>query len=166
MVYTILIIYYMFHRFNLIGKLFAINRVILWVMTKKINFLLADDDGDDREMFEEAFKKISPLGVLNIFTDGKKAVDYLSNCPDEELPCGFILDYNMPHMNGPQVLDWLCNQTRMIGINKFIWSTDSRKDYVDGCLGKGAIEYFVKPNTIDGLSAIVKKIVDYCDTVC
>jgi len=131
-------------------------------MIKKLSFLLADDDRDDREFFEEAMLQIVPQAVIKIVNDGRQAIDYLDNCPDDALPCAIILDYNMPHMNGPQVLDWVCKQPRFNGIDKFIWSTSDQQEYIDICLEKGVVEYFVKPNQEAGIRDIAQKIAGYC----
>lgn len=131
-------------------------------MIEKLRILLADDDRDDSEMLEEALHKASPGISISIVSDGKKAVDFLTACSDENMPDGIILDYNMPHMNGPQVLDWLCDKPGFNGMNKFVWSTANQPEYIDGCLGKGAIEYFVKPNNEQGIIAIAERIVAHC----
>jgi CheY-like chemotaxis protein len=129
---------------------------------KKLSFLLADDDSDDCEFFQQAMDELSPDAVLKIVNDGRTAIEYLDTCHDDLLPCALILDYNMPLLNGPGVLDWLCGKPRFNGIDKFIWSTAGQPEYIDGCLGKGAIKYFVKPSNDSGTLEIAREIISFC----
>ena len=124
--------------------------------------VIIEDDRDDREMFEEAIREVMPGVVIESVHDGKQVTEYLAACGPDDLPCCIILDYNMPNMNGPQVLDWICGQPKFNGIDKFIWSTAFQQEYVDGCLRKGAIQYFIKPNNMDGIIDIARKIVEHC----
>lgn len=89
-------------------------------------------------------------------------VDYLAGCALDHLPCSVIVDYNMPKMNGVQVLDWMCSRAWYDGINKFVWSTAYEKKYIDDCLEHGALDYFIKPDTEEGLVSIVQRIVNQC----
>ena len=130
-------------------------------MIEKLRFLLADDDADDSSIFETILHELSPNAVIHTVDDGRKAVEYLESCPEEYLPRVIILDYNMPLMNGHEVLSWLCSRPRYHGIDKFIWSTSSEQHFIDACLNKGAVEYFVKPASYDGTIAIVQKIINY-----
>lgn len=131
-------------------------------MKSKPVLLLADDDADDKEFFEETLRKVDLNAVLVYAADGTRATRYLEACAKEDLPCAVILDYNMPNMNGPQVLDWMGAQQRFAGIAKFVWSTAAQKEYIDTCLKKGALEYFVKPNDHRGLVLVVTKIIQAC----
>jgi CheY-like chemotaxis protein len=129
---------------------------------KRLTFLLADDDFDDIEFFEQKLHALSPDAALKMVTDGEQAINYLRDCKENKLPCAVILDYNMPKMNAPEVLDWLCERSQYNGIAKYVWSTAHNREYVDDCLNKGVIEYFVKPNNDRELAHIIQKILAYC----
>ncbi|MEO8174371.1 MAG: response regulator [Sediminibacterium sp.] len=129
---------------------------------KKIMLLLAEDDNDDSEFFKEALISCDPAAELVVVTNGKKATEYLTACALENLPHAILLDYNMPFMNAPQVLDWLCSRNWLNGIHKFVWSTSSQQHYVDGCRGKGALDYFIKPTNEEGIKTIVERILAHC----
>lgn len=145
-------------------SIFAMNKQYLKPGEMKSNLvlLLADDDADDREFFEEALRNVEPTASLINVADGAKAVQYLNSCIEEDLPCAIILDYNMPHMSGPDVLDWINLRQRYNNIAKFVWSTAPQKEFVQACLEKGALEYFVKPNNHHGLISVVTKIINAC----
>ena len=129
----------------------------------EIRILLADDDIEDRVLFKEALFEIAPNAHLSTVIDGKQATEFLEECALTDLPCTIVIDYNMPIMNGPELLDWLCSRPKFNGIDKIVWSTAYDKKYIDGCLGKGAIEYFRKANDYEGVKSIVQNILAYCN---
>jgi CheY-like chemotaxis protein len=124
-------------------------------------FLLIDDDPDDRDLFKEALEQLLPGAGFIAFNDGRKGVEWLSNAPSEELPAAIIMDYNMPHMTAPLLLDWLCEKEQLNGIPKIVWSTAVQPEYFDNCINKGAIEYFIKPTTQEGLRWIVQQVIGF-----
>ena len=129
----------------------------------QMRILLADDDSEDRDFFKEALLEIIPSAHLSTVNDGKQATEFLEKCAETDLPCAIVIDYNMPLMNGPQLLDWLCSRPKFNGIDKIVWSTAHDKKYMDDCLGKGAIVYFVKANNYDGIKSIVQKVLAFCN---
>jgi CheY-like chemotaxis protein len=109
--------------------------------------LLADDDQEDLELLSEAILQIEGSIRIHTVSNGSMVMDYLQNATDKELPSLIVLDYNMPNMNGAEVLDQLCNDSRYEKIPKIIWSTSNNSNYIKECLEKGATSYFVKPAT-------------------
>src|SRR5688572_30584762 len=71
------------------------------------HILLAEDDEDDQELLKEAFSKADPSCKLHIEDNGRNALQYLEQLSDNALPRIIILDYNMPELNGGQVLEKL-----------------------------------------------------------
>jgi CheY-like chemotaxis protein len=131
-------------------------------MTKPLSLLIADDDKDDRDLFESILRREAPDANVTAVADGIEVIDYLKNCPELYLPDALILDYNMPLMNGAQVLDAICSDPKYYGVAKFMLSTSSQPEYKDSCIKKGAIEYFVKANSIEGTAMIANEIISYC----
>lgn len=109
--------------------------------------LLADDDQEDLELLSEAILQIEGSIKIHTVSNGSMVMDYLQKATDKELPSLIVLDYNMPNMNGAEVLDQLCNDSRYEKIPKIIWSTSNNSNYIKECLEKGATSYFVKPAT-------------------
>jgi CheY-like chemotaxis protein len=127
----------------------------------QVTILLADDDRDDREFFEDVLHKVAPGARLKTVENGKQMIDYLAGCALTHLPSSVIIDFNMPLMNAIQVLDWMCSRSWYDGINKFVWSTSPEKKYIDGCREHGALTYFIKPETEEALFSIVQQVVSY-----
>ncbi len=123
------------------------------------HILLAEDDQDDQELLKEAFSKVDPCCQLHIEGNGKNALDYLEQLSDSSLPGVIILDYNMPELNGSQVLERLYSCPRYRSIPKVILSTSDNIKYVEESLSKGALAYRVKPYDFSGLVAIAREMI-------
>lgn len=109
--------------------------------------LLADDDQEDLELLSEVLLQLEDCARLHTVPNGHMVIDYLSKTADEDLPSLIVLDYNMPNMNGAEVLDVLRNNPRFARIPKVVWSTSNNSHYMNECMQKGATAYLVKPAT-------------------
>ncbi len=124
--------------------------------------LIADDDQEDLELLEEAIKSCEPLAHMKSVLNGRLAVEYLEQAIDADLPCLIILDYNMPELNGANVLERICSQPRFDHIPKLVWSTSSNNAYLKECMEKGATAYFVKPASHRQLEELAREMLSYC----
>lgn len=61
---------------------------------RQLHLLLADDDSDDREMFQEALSEVPIAAKLTEVKDGEKLMQWL-NQPAEQLPDLLFLDLNI-----------------------------------------------------------------------
>ena len=66
---------------------------------KQLRILLADDDMDDRYVFELAIKELSKEILLSSVVDGEKLMAFLID-DSNQLPDILFLDINMPRKNG------------------------------------------------------------------
>jgi len=119
---------------------------------------IADDDPEDIDLLCEVIRAIDSSADLKVFSNGRQVLAQLMACRDEELPHLLILDYSMPELTGPQVLRELGKYSRYSKIAKYVLSTSSASVYMDECLQTGADTYFVKPNSMQELRSIVRKI--------
>lgn len=89
--------------------------------TKQPHILLIDDDADDLDMLSSC---LGPLGIhIKSFDSGLLALSYLNVTNVKDLPSLIILDYNMPSINGQQVLLKLKNNPRTRNIPVVMYST-------------------------------------------
>src|SRR6476469_9799746 len=124
--------------------------------------MMCEDDIDDQEILEEVFMSIDPTFQLRFFNNGKKLVTYLQDVRDGDFPCLIVLDYNMPELNGAEILKNLRTNARLQQIPKIIWSTSNAPAYKSVCLELGASAYLVKPSKITVLEEMVKHMLSYC----
>ncbi|MXN93341.1 response regulator [Flavobacterium sp. Sd200] len=118
--------------------------------------LLADDDRDDREMFQEALEIINDDLLCYSAVNGDELLKQLQGL--EELPDLIFLDMNMPVMSGLECLKVLKDDPRYSTIPVIMISTSSHRKEMDDSLILGAQCYFVKPNDFRDLVEILKVI--------
>jgi CheY-like chemotaxis protein len=124
--------------------------------------LMADDDDEDQELLKEALRQEDPQTDFAGVNNGQEIFTYLETCADDSLPCLILLDYKMPGLSGPEVLDLLGQDPRYAPIPKAVWSTSSQREYVDICLEKGATRFFIKPNNPFDLHKIANELLALC----
>jgi CheY-like chemotaxis protein len=130
-------------------------------MKHPMTILLAEDDLDDQELLNEAFSGIDPSIEMFSFTTGKKFISHLENLADDEIPDLIILDYNIPEMNGAEILKYLEQSRRYQKVVKLVWSTSDSPLYQNSCLQYGARAYLVKPSNISGLTELARKMLSF-----
>jgi CheY-like chemotaxis protein len=125
--------------------------------------LLGEDDIDDQEFLMEVFSSIDGSLKIEPIANGERLVAYLDKSDDESLPRLIILDYNLPELNGAEILKILNNSERYSSIPKLVWSTSNSSLYRTKCLALGALAYIVKPNNIASFREIAKYIISFCN---
>jgi CheY-like chemotaxis protein len=120
--------------------------------------LLADDDPDDRHFFCEGMRRFFPEIVIHTFQDGDELLHFLDNNPLPVLPACILLDYKMPRLTAPQVLQATGAGTRYAPIPKVVWSTSERKKDIDECLGLGAVRFVIKPDKGSQLDRLINSL--------
>jgi CheY-like chemotaxis protein len=121
--------------------------------------LLAEDDLDDQELLEEAFNEVRPGILLLSFSSGKKFIQTLESLG--YLPDMIIVDYNIPEMNGAEILQHLKLRSEYDQMAKIVWSTSNSPFYKNTCMDLGATAYFVKPSTLAGLTELARTILTF-----
>lgn len=125
--------------------------------------LFGEDDIDDREILEEIFLSIDSSLRLLFINNGQKIIEYFEEIGENSLPCLIVLDYNMPGLNGAEILKALQNNDRIKNTPKVIWSTSDSPAYKTMSLELGARDYLVKPSKIEPLTNLLKHLLSYCD---
>ena len=118
--------------------------------------LLADDDPDDRDLFIDSFLRQHPGYKIEQRSSGRDVLSFLQGA--DALPTILLLDYQMPDMNGPEVLEQLAAHARYQQMIKIMWSTSQRKKDMEACKKLGALHYFVKPGNTSELLYIVQQV--------
>ena len=106
--------------------------------------LLIDDDDDDLELLETIFKE--QFIRTQAFVSSSSALNYLAKPPSNaDLPTLIILDYNMPGINGQQLLSYIKSNKRFEDVRVIMYSTGMNAILKQGLLEMGAYDCFTKP---------------------
>lgn len=121
-----------------------------------------EDDKDDEDLLKEIFIDADECFELLFVNNGRKLIETLALLPADALPCLLVLDYNMPGLNGAEILRELKEDARYDKIPKIIWSTSGAEMYKQICLNLGAVDYVIKPSNVKDLLDIVRYMISYC----
>ena len=124
--------------------------------------VLGEDDADDEELLKELFASVDEAFSLEFINNGRKLLQYLCNTTENGLPCLIVLDYNMPELNGEEILKELQKDTRLAHIPKIIWSTSQSESYRRRCLDAGADDYIIKPSSVSELLETIRYMMSFC----
>ena len=122
-----------------------------------INIALADDDEDDRMIFEEVIDELAIKTKLSLFKDGQELMDYLS-LPNIVLPNLIFLDLNMPIKNGMQCLKEIRQNSTLKNLAIAIYSTSSSEKDIEETFVNGANIYINKPTNFSNLRDVIEKV--------
>ncbi len=124
--------------------------------------LLGEDDADDQEMLKDVFSSIDASFILFFVNNGSEILSALGKLREDQMPCLIVLDYNMPGLNGADILRELSSNERYKNIPKVVWSTAVSEKFRSLCLELGAIDYVIKPNNITDLEKIARYMLSLC----
>lgn len=115
--------------------------------------LLVEDNPDDIFLMQRALKKTGLRLPVQIVTDGRQAIDYLSStAPYEDraqfpLPSLVFLDLKLPYVNGFEVLEWIRADSRLCDLPIFILTSSPEERDKEKAAQLGVMAYLVKPPT-------------------
>jgi len=128
------------------------------------NILLADDDADDRFIFEKALKEIPIATHLTTFSNGEELMDYLfKNSTD--LPDVLFLDLSMPRKTGYECLIEIKENKKLEVIPIIVFTTSipsnigAEVDLSNTMVKLGALDYVRKPIDFDQLKHVIHQAI-------
>lgn len=124
-----------------------------------MHIILADDDEDDRNFFNDAIKELKMNSKLTIFNDGKELIDYLEGL-QTAMPHILFLDLNMPCKTGFDCLKEIRANAKFKDISIAIYSTSSSEKDIEETFIGGANIYIKKPNDFSKLKKVIKDVVN------
>lgn len=107
-----------------------------------MKMLVVDDSAAMRSLLRQMIKKMGHSVTEAV--NGKEALDQLNVHPDIEL---ILLDWNMPEMDGMQLLDALGVKRLNKRPRIIIVSTECEMGKIVQAMERGADEYIMKPFT-------------------
>ena len=127
--------------------------------SEKLKILLADDDMDDRLLFEDALDEIPVKSEVKSVKDGVELMEYLRN-ENGQLPNLLFLDLNMPRMGGIDCLKEIRKDAKLKELCVAIYSTSSSEQDIENTFVQGANVYIKKPNDFKTLKKALKKVLE------
>jgi CheY-like chemotaxis protein len=118
------------------------------------NLVLAEDDPEDAEIFQDILSDVSSGINLSVVTNGLLLMDLLHTTP--ELPDIIFLDMNMPLKNGLQCLQEIKNFDKWKDIKIIILSTSSQPELVKTAYELGAELYLEKPTSYPKFKMLIE----------
>ena len=124
--------------------------------------LIGEDDADDQEMLKEVFASVDASFIHFFVNNGGEILSALGKLKDDQMPCLIVLDYNMPGLNGADILKELGTNERYKHIPRIVWSTSASEKFRKLCLELGAVDYVIKPNNVTDLEKIARYMLSVC----
>lgn len=129
--------------------------------------LLAEDDLGDQELTRRALEEGKVENELYIVKDGEEALDYLfrrGRYTDPEtspLPDLFLLDLNMPKLDGRQVLEQIRSIYELRNIRVVVLTTSHQEEDITRSYDLGVHSYITKPVDLDQFFNVIRTLEEY-----
>lgn len=120
----------------------------------KKHVLLIDDDKDELFLFNEPLKEVPGSFKCTYANSGAQAVDMLNYIQ----PDFIFIDYNLPLMDGVELLSQIRKDKRIADIPVFLYSASISKEVNSTALHNGATGCIRKPNSIGMMTMVLKSI--------
>ena len=127
-------------------------------MSNAINILLIEDDADDIELLEEAFKSNGVSYELTSIKEGDKVMSYLD--ADIHVPDIIVLDFNLPKLHGREILSLIKSSEKYGTVPLVVLTTSASKEDMSFAKDMGANHYITKPTSISDFNRAVATIVE------
>ena len=123
-----------------------------------LKIAIIDDDEEDRMLFYDAIKEISEDFKVTSFSSGEA---FFKNIDDNsfQVPDYIFLDYNMPILNGKEVLIKIKSFKTFKNVAVAIYSTFLKKEEINTLEKLGADCCIIKPNSFSKLKNSIKECI-------
>lgn len=118
-------------------------------MMKNVNFMIIDDDADDRFFFKKVVLKMHGSIECMEANGCEQAIEVLRST--KRLPHFIFLDINMPRLDGRECLTQLKRDAKLNHIPVIMYSTSFSKETILEFQQMGASNHLTKPTDINKL---------------
>jgi two-component system response regulator len=126
--------------------------------TRLANILLAEDSLPDVMLFKTKMAAENVHFNLHVVRDGEEAIDYIQAATETAAPDLMILDLNLPHATGIQVLQHVRTNSKTEHIPVIMLSGSDHSCDIQAAMEAGALQYLVKPLTFDSFKQALENI--------
>ncbi|WP_018614528.1 response regulator [Segetibacter koreensis] len=123
--------------------------------------LIVDDDLDDQEFLQEAWKELDFTNKLIFFKTAEEVLNYLKQ--EKESPFLIISDVNLPKMNGFELKEKILNDTsiRYKSIPFVFFSNTATNKQIEKSYDLGSNGFFIKGQSMTEIKNTFTNIVNY-----
>jgi len=126
--------------------------------------LIVEDNLTDVMFLRRALREQGVNVETVVVNDGDKAIEYLQNCDDRQIPHLVVIDINLPKRDGIEVLLNCRFRPRLVETKTLIFtSSDEPCDHNRSNM-LGADAYLRKPTQLDDFGAVVSTIRNLLET--
>lgn len=126
-------------------------------MNHSLHLLPADDDEDDRELFQSALKELPVVIQLTTVEDGEALMQWLQT-QKPNLPDLLFLDLNMPRKDGQECLRQIKQGPELQTLPVIILSAAVSPAQTDTLYATGAWYFIQKPERYGQLTKVVEQV--------
>ena len=130
-------------------------------MNKNGPVIVIEDDKDDKEIFEEVFKRLGYPNKLLFFLDGQLALEYLNTT--DEIPFLILSDINMPRLDGFALRQRIKTDAalELKCIPYLFFTTATNHKAVIDAYSMSVQGFFIKPSNINDIEKTIFAIMEY-----
>lgn len=122
--------------------------------------ILAEDDADDLELFQDALAELPFLVRVSHCQNGNELMQYLRDKHAGELPDIVFLDLNMPQKTGLECVQEIKRENRFRHVSIVILSTSADSRIVKQLYQQGADRYLFKPTNFADLKSLINRVLN------
>lgn len=117
---------------------------------------LAEDDEDDRLLFNEALSLVAASASL---TESRNGLELMKKLHTGKFPDIIFLDLNMPLKDGFECLQEIRKESNGLrDVPVVVFTTSSNKTNIDAAYQLGASCYAVKPDNFEKLKSVIFEV--------
>jgi CheY-like chemotaxis protein len=131
-------------------------------MNQKLGpIIVIEDDPDDQEFMQIAFKSLACPNEIIFFSDGYKALEFIKTT--DVKPFLILSDINMPKINGMELKRNIQNneELKVKCIPYLFFTTGLNRKAVFDAYSMSAQGFFIKPASTKQLEQTLRKIIEY-----
>jgi len=123
--------------------------------------LVVEDDPDDRQFIEWAFRECEHAVDLRVEESGEDALELLTLGRPRPRPAVILLDLTLPGRGGLATLRDLRRDLSLRTIPVIVFTGSDADQDITRCYELGANSYFTKPCTLEGYRNIIRILETY-----
>lgn len=134
--------------------------------------LIVEDDVNDQNFIQRAFKQSGVVNHLSVVNDGEEATAYLrglalyADRTLHPLPRLIITDLKMPRMGGIDLLEWMSAREEFRLIPTIVLTSSNNQEDIARAYEHGAKGYIIKPVQFAELAKLMRIVADYWRVSC